>query len=102
MNLPGFSAELSLCHGTEHYRSSVTGIPAAGSAEVIPQLRAGGGGFGVFGGVPGFHLPWFSMCDIKCAALAAACNMACAASGPLYLDCLSACALAEIACLADC
>ncbi len=54
MNMPGFSAEASLCKANERYQSVAPRGYSSGAKRVVSQIGAGGG-FGGLGGLGGLN-----------------------------------------------
>jgi hypothetical protein len=92
-DMPGFTADNSLYKTRRRYQSVANqGYTSGGQGVVAQQLTVGGvGGRGL-----GLH--WPSWCELKCAAVAAACIFAWGATGAGAATWV----LAEIACLSDC
>jgi hypothetical protein len=93
--MPGFTADTSLYKTSEVYLSLANQRQTSGGQGVVAQLRPDGR-FGRSG--LGFHLP--SLCELECAAVAAACLAAAVAIENPGIA--LACAKAEIDCLNDC
>ena len=96
MNLPGFTADLSVYKASGRYRSRQTSSAGDKNAEIVAQLR-GGGGIGVGGG-----LSWPSLCEWECNGLYALCLAFCPATGPAALGCAALCTKGVKDCLDDC
>jgi hypothetical protein len=91
MNIPGFTAEASLCLGGGRHQEAINQEPNHNQQGVIAQLRAGGG-IGVGGGR---HLGGFWDC-VVCVAICtiivgdgAACLTACQNSGACTVTALA-------------
>ena len=63
MNMPGFTADISLYRTCGRYRSVANQSHISGGEGVVAQIRVGGG-FGTTGGLGFLDLP--SWCETKC------------------------------------
>jgi hypothetical protein len=85
MNMPGFTAEASLCKGSGRYQSVATQSYSGGEQRVVSQIRAGGFGIGVGGLKGGLKTGFWGECFL--------CTAGCTLLlGPeAILECLIAC-----------